>query len=126
MLVGFVEEAGKICVTGELRSFNNKSGVGAKLVISLFAREIAFDEGEDMNYVSLEGTVCKPPTLRCTPLGREICDIMLAVNRAQTPAAAAARTSCPASAGAAARGSIPPSASGAASPSRAAYRAGRT
>ena len=76
-----VLEAGRLYVAGELRSFNNKSGVGAKLVISLFAREIAFDEGEDMNYVSLEGTVCKPPTLRCTPLGREICDIMLAVNR---------------------------------------------
>ena len=76
-----VLEAGRLYVAGELRSFNNKSGVGAKLVISLFAREIAFDEGEDMNYVSLEGTVCKPPTLRCTPLGREIADLLLAVNR---------------------------------------------
>ena len=76
-----VEEAGKICVTGELRSFNNKRGEGAKLVITVFAKAISFDGGEDINTVSLDGTLCKEPTHRLTPMGREICDLMLAVNR---------------------------------------------
>ncbi len=76
-----IGEADKLCVTGELRSFNNRSGVGARLVITAFARTAAFCEGEDENLVRLRGTLCKPPKLRRTPLGREICDLMLAVNR---------------------------------------------
>ena len=76
-----VMEAGRIRVTGELRSFNNRRGEGAKLVITVFAREIAFEDGEDMNRVELRGTLCKEPNLRATPMGREICDLMLAVNR---------------------------------------------
>ena len=74
-------EAGCIHVRGELRSFNNRRGEGAKLVITLFARELFFDEGEDINRISLTGTLCKPPNLRVTPMGRDICDLMLAVNR---------------------------------------------
>ena len=69
-------------VEGEVRSFNNKSGVGAKLVIALFARTVSVDSaGADENLVRLTGTLCKPPILRVTPRGREICDMMLAVNR---------------------------------------------
>ena len=71
----------KLSVTGELRSFNNKSAVGSRLIISVFAREIFFDDGEDINSIALAGTLCKPPNLRSTPMGREICDLMLAVNR---------------------------------------------
>ena len=71
----------KLCVLGELRSFNNKSGVGPKLIITVFAKELWFDDGEDENTVELSGTLCKAPNLRTTPLGREICDLMLAVNR---------------------------------------------
>ncbi len=74
-------EADKLCVTGELRSFNNRSGVGARLVITAFARAVSFCEGEDENLVRLAGTLCRPPKLRRTPLGREICDLMLAVRR---------------------------------------------
>ena len=74
-------EAEKISVTGELRSFNNKSGEGAKLVITVFAKELSLCGGEDMNCVRLTGTLCKPPNLRMTPMGRDICDLMLAVNR---------------------------------------------
>ena len=74
-------EAGKLGVKGELRSFNNRSGVGSRLVISVFARALEFEDGEDRNEVFLSGTLCKPPNLRETPLGREICDLMLAVNR---------------------------------------------
>ena len=71
----------KLCVSGELRSFNNKSGVGPRLVITVFARELWFDDGEDENVIELRGALCKPPNLRVTPLGREICDLMLAVRR---------------------------------------------
>lgn len=68
-------------VAGELRSFNNRSGQGSKLVITVFAREIEEAEPRWENSVELAGTICKTPTLRQTPLGREICDILLAVNR---------------------------------------------
>lgn len=71
----------RVRVSGELRSFNNKSGVGNKLVITVFAREIAFTDLDDMNEVHLTGTFCRAPNLRCTPMGREICDLMVAVNR---------------------------------------------
>lgn len=76
-----LSEAGKIRVIGELRSFNNKSGEGAKLVITVFAKEIELCDGEDTNIVRLIGTLCKNPNLRTTPMGRDICDLMLAVNR---------------------------------------------
>ena len=76
-----LKNAGKIRVTGELRSFNNRRGEGAKLVITVFVREIGFCDDADENLVRLRGTLCKPPQLRQTPLGREICDLMLAVNR---------------------------------------------
>ncbi len=82
-LLGSVEASDieKLCVTGELRSFNNKSGEGAKLVITVFAKEISPTDGDDLNLIRLTGTLCKPPNLRVTPMGRDICDLMLAVNR---------------------------------------------
>jgi hypothetical protein len=73
--------AGKIRVAGELRSFNNRRGSGAKLVITVFAREIEFCDDEDENTVKLTGTLCKQPNMRTTPMGRDICDLMVAVNR---------------------------------------------
>ena len=74
-------DAEKLRVTGELRSFNNRRGEGARLVISVFARELAFCDEPDANLALLTGTLCKAPNLRCTPMGRDICDLMLAVNR---------------------------------------------
>lgn len=71
----------RLCVRGELRSFNNRSGVGARLVITVFARELWLDDGDDENIVELSGTLCKAPNYRVTPMGREICDLMLAVRR---------------------------------------------
>lgn len=73
-------QAGPVRVTGQLRSFNNKSGVGNRLVLTIFAQELAYG-GEDDNRISLTGAICKPPTLRTTPMGREICDLILAVPR---------------------------------------------
>lgn len=83
LLLSVAPQAGdRLRIAGQLRSFNNKSGVGARLVITIYAQELypAACE-EDENLVELIGTICKPPILRRTPLGREICDIILAVPR---------------------------------------------
>ena len=74
-------EGEKLLVTGQLRSFNNRRGEGARLVLTVLAREILLCSGPDENQVSLRGTLCKAPNLRTTPMGRDICDLMLAVNR---------------------------------------------
>ncbi|MDR2606588.1 MAG: single-stranded DNA-binding protein [Oscillospiraceae bacterium] len=76
-----VPERSRIAVCGEVRTFNNKSGVGAKLIISVFAKTIELSDSEDKNYIELKGILCKAPNPRRTPMGREICDLMLAVNR---------------------------------------------
>lgn len=68
-------------VTGEVRSFNNRSGQGSRLVISVLARTVVRTQEEAENRLTLTGTLCKVPVYRRTPLGRDICDILLAVNR---------------------------------------------
>lgn len=66
----------------ELRSFNQKTDTGNRLIISAFIKDFSLCENETYeNALSLSGTICKEPTYRKTPLGREICDIMLAINR---------------------------------------------
>ncbi len=67
--------------SGQIRSFNNRLASGRRLVISVYAEQLRASEGEPCNEVSLSGVVCKEPVYRRTPLGREICDVMLAVNR---------------------------------------------
>ena len=71
----------RVRIEGELRSFNNRSGVGNRLILTIFTRQLLPDDGEDENHITLTGTVCKQPILRVTPMGREICDIILAVGR---------------------------------------------
>lgn len=66
---------------GEIRSFNNRSGVGSRLVITFFAKTLEEAEGQWENRLELTGVLCKAPNFRRTPLGREICDLLLAVNR---------------------------------------------
>ena len=81
-LSSLLPEAGSpLTVRGEVRTFNNRSGVGSRLVVSVFARELSQEEGEDENRLELSGTLCKSPILRSTPLGRTICDMILAINR---------------------------------------------
>ena len=71
-----------VSVQGEVRSYNNRSGQGSKLVITVLARCVQPDTGEEgENRLTLAGALCRKPVLRRTPLGREICDILLAVNR---------------------------------------------
>ena len=82
LLAGFPLTPGRqVEVTGEVRTFNNRTGPGSRLVITLLARSLAETEEPPCNQLSLSGVLCKPPVLRRTPLGREICDLMLAVNR---------------------------------------------
>ncbi|MCI9654630.1 MAG: single-stranded DNA-binding protein [Lawsonibacter sp.] len=76
-----LKEGSSLTVRGEVRTFNNRSGVGSRLVVSVFARELTQEEGEDENVLALSGVLCKPPALRATPLGRTICDMILAINR---------------------------------------------
>ena len=77
-----LQGAERIEVEGELRSFNSRRGDWPRLVITVFARTIAPPcEEDDENLVELRGTLCKTPKLRRTPLGRDICDLLLAVNR---------------------------------------------
>ena len=68
-------------VCGQVRSFNNRSGVGSRLVITVLAKSVEPAQGDPCNQVFLRGTLCKEPVLRRTPLGRDICDLLLAVNR---------------------------------------------
>lgn len=68
-------------LTGEVRSFNNRSGVGSRLVISVLARSLEPGQGPPVNELLLSGALCKLPNHRRTPLGRDICDLLLAVNR---------------------------------------------
>ena len=70
-----------IRVRGQLRSFNNRSGVGNKLVLTVYALDIPPGQDDPRNQIILSGTLCKPPIFRRTPLGRSICDLMLAVPR---------------------------------------------
>ena len=71
-----------IGVTGQIRSHNVRTDGARRLLIFVFAATVIAEDGEPMNHVLLEGPVCREPTYRRTPLGREICDVMLAVPRA--------------------------------------------
>lgn len=72
-----------LTLEGQLRSYNKViEGVG-RLLITAFAQRILPPDGEENpNQVQLQGALCKPPSYRTTPFGREIADLMLAVNRA--------------------------------------------
>ena len=72
----------RMAVEGQIRSHNHTDETGRHLMIFAFANGVAMEEGEPINDVSLEGLLCREPTFRRTPLGREICDAMLAVPRA--------------------------------------------
>ena len=72
----------RLTVRGQVRSHNHTDETGRHLMIFVFAGDIRAEEGEPMNDVTLRGLLCREPTFRRTPLGREICDAMLAVTRA--------------------------------------------
>ena len=80
-LLDSVQTEAPLRVQGQLRSFNNRSGVGNRLVLTVYAQAIQPGTGEPCNRILLSGALCKPPIFRRTPLGRSICDLMLAVSR---------------------------------------------
>ena len=71
-----------LTVTGQVRSHNVRIDGKRRLLIFVFAELILCEDGEPLNEVTLSGPICREPTYRRTPLGREICDVMLAVPRA--------------------------------------------
>ena len=75
----------KLEAKGQFRSYNKHESEKNHLILSLFVRELEWIdsyENRKPNYIMLDGYICKEPVYRMTPLGREICDILLAVNRA--------------------------------------------
>ena len=86
LLLGLCLGAGsRVDVRGQVRTYNEETDGRSKLNIVVFAREISeIPEDEQLFYeneIYLDGHICKTPIRRTSPLGREICDIMLAVNR---------------------------------------------
>jgi len=72
-----------LMLSGQVRSYNKVIDGTGRLMVTLFAQSIVpAQENDTLNRVSLVGALCKPPIYRSTPFGREICDMMLAVNRA--------------------------------------------
>ena len=71
-----------LTVTGQIRSHNIRVDGTRRLLIFVFANDVIAEDGEPVNEVLLQGPVCREPTFRRTPLGRQICDVMLAVPRA--------------------------------------------
>ncbi len=74
-----------ISISGQLRSYNETREGKAHLKLRAFAKTLNAEEvreDSDVNAIELEGFICKTPVYRTTPLGREICDILVAVNRA--------------------------------------------
>ena len=77
-----------VCVCGQFRSYNNYCETGNRLILTVFARDIrktenlSEEESINPNYIYLNGFLCKAPVYRTTPFGREITDLLIAVNRA--------------------------------------------
>ncbi len=74
----------QVAVEGEFRSYNNNSGTGSRLILSVFAKKLSVVQEpspQHRNQAFFTGYLCKPASYRKTPLGREITDLILAVNR---------------------------------------------
>lgn len=82
-LLNGVKAGDDVTIDGEFRSYNKLMEGKSKLVLTLFAKELTPElDLENSNTISLTGYLCKPPIYRTTPFGREICDCLIAVNRA--------------------------------------------
>lgn len=78
-----VKPGAKISISGQFRSYNKLEGEHSRLLLTAFAREIIpADDEVNPNTIEILGYICKPPVYRTTPFKREICDVLLAVNRA--------------------------------------------
>lgn len=72
----------KIALNGQFRSYNKLVDDKSKLMLTVFVRDFCEESNENPNIVELSGYICKAPIYRTTPFNREICDLLLAVNRA--------------------------------------------
>ncbi|MFY9213975.1 MAG: single-stranded DNA-binding protein [Tissierellaceae bacterium] len=90
LLIDIDIDPGKyVIIEGQLRSYNRYVESTNKLVLTVFAREIYLPKEEELeenlkrpNEIYLDGYICKKPVYRVTPFGREIADLLVAVNRA--------------------------------------------
>ncbi|ERI89593.1 single-strand binding family protein [Clostridiales bacterium oral taxon 876 str. F0540] len=84
-LIGGMElkEGSEVIVEGQLRSYNKFVDGANRLILSVFARNVEFciEKSKNPNQIFLDGYICKMPVYRTTPFGREIADMLLAVNR---------------------------------------------
>ena len=74
----------RVVIRGQFRSYNNFTNVGNRLILTVFVKDLEREGGEEernLNSICLNGYICKKPVYRTTPFGREIADILLAVNR---------------------------------------------
>lgn len=75
----------KVLIRGQFRSYNNFTNIGNKLILTVFVKDVeelnGYTEDVNENSIYLNGYICKQPVYRITPFGREIADILLAVNR---------------------------------------------
>lgn len=75
----------RVVIRGQFRSYNNFTNIGNKLILTIFVKDIKEveedEEHENSNLICLNGYICKQPIYRTTPFGREIADILVAVNR---------------------------------------------
>lgn len=79
-----LEAGNNVSFTGELRSYNKMVDDKSRLILSFFVKEVnplEDEEESDLNELSLTGYICKDPVFRTTPFNRQICDVLLAVNR---------------------------------------------
>ena len=72
----------KVTVLGQVRSHNSREDGTRRLLIFVYTGSLIIEDGPPINEVTISGPLCKEPVYRRTPLGREICDVMLAVPRA--------------------------------------------
>lgn len=73
----------EIGIVGQFRSYNKIEENRSKLMLTIFVKELVNpNELSEINQINLVGYICKEPIYRTTPFGREICDMLLAVNRA--------------------------------------------
>ena len=80
-----IREGNKIKVKGQLRSYNKYTALKTRLILTVFAKGIApacEDDADNPNEIFINGFICKAPIYRRTPFGREITDLIIAVNRA--------------------------------------------
>lgn len=82
LLTSAFTNGNSVTVTGQFRSYNKNVGERSKLMLTVFVRDVLpYDETSNPNVVELTGYICKQPIYRTTPFNREICDVLLAVNR---------------------------------------------